>query len=131
MIGEEFKVVAYPLKAVDADHNVPSPVGELVEAAAEIVGDGPAWAHIRLHAPASLRPASQTLAAGCCLAQDHLHVPHLRKHPRLAPDPRLHRVPKTPFWCRNAILLMLFSAVPALLYKYFKCHRRPDLQPRF
>lgn len=42
MIGEEFKVVAYPLKAVDADHNVPSPVAELVEAAAEVVGDGPA-----------------------------------------------------------------------------------------
>jgi hypothetical protein len=25
----------------------------------------------------------------------------------------------------------LFSAVLALLYKYFKCHSRPDLQPRF
>lgn len=34
-------------------------------------------------------------------------------------------------WWRNAILLMLFSAIPALIYKYIKCHRRPDLQPRF
>lgn len=38
---------------------------------------------------------------------------------------------KTATWWRNAILLMLFSAIPALIYKYVKCHRRPDLQPRF
>jgi hypothetical protein len=38
---------------------------------------------------------------------------------------------RTADWWRNAILLMLFSAIPALVYKYVKCRRRPDLQPRF
>lgn len=34
-------------------------------------------------------------------------------------------------WWRNALLLMLFSAVPPLYFKYIKCRRRPDLQPKF
>ena len=38
---------------------------------------------------------------------------------------------RTADWWRNAILLMLFSALPPLIYKYIKCRRRPDLQPRF
>jgi hypothetical protein len=38
---------------------------------------------------------------------------------------------RTADWWRNAILLMLFSALPPLVYKYIKCRRRPDLQPRF
>lgn len=38
---------------------------------------------------------------------------------------------RTADWWRNAILLMLFSAIPPLVYKYVKCRRRPDLQPRF
>jgi len=29
------------------------------------------------------------------------------------------------------LLLMLFSAIPALLYKYVSCRRRPDMAPRF
>ncbi|PGH27508.1 hypothetical protein AJ80_00749 [Polytolypa hystricis UAMH7299] len=37
----------------------------------------------------------------------------------------------TATWWRNAILLMLFSAIPPLIYKYIRCRRRPDLQPRF
>lgn len=38
---------------------------------------------------------------------------------------------KTGTWWRNAVLLMLFSAIPPLIYKYIKCRRRPDLAPRF
>jgi len=37
----------------------------------------------------------------------------------------------TATWWRNAILLMLFSAVPPLYYNYWSCRRRPDMQTRF
>ena len=45
--------------------------------------------------------------------------------------PTIVALGRTATWWRNALLLMLFSSIPALIYKYIKCRRRPDLQPRF
>jgi hypothetical protein len=55
----------------------------------------------------------------CTIAIDWLRIP------------TIVALGRTADWWRNALLLMLFSAIPALLYKYIKCRRRPDLQPRF
>jgi hypothetical protein len=38
---------------------------------------------------------------------------------------------RTATWWRNALLLMLFSAIPALWYNYITCRRRPDMKTRF
>lgn len=45
--------------------------------------------------------------------------------------PTIVALGRTATWWRNAILLMLFCAIPPLIYKYIKCRRRPDLEPRF
>jgi hypothetical protein len=45
--------------------------------------------------------------------------------------PTIIALGRTATWWRNAILLMLFSALPPMLYNYWKCRRRPDMKVRF
>jgi hypothetical protein len=45
--------------------------------------------------------------------------------------PTIIALGRTATWWRNAILLMLFSALPPLVYNYWKCRRRPDMKTRF
>ncbi|RDI77741.1 hypothetical protein Vi05172_g12269 [Venturia inaequalis] len=45
--------------------------------------------------------------------------------------PTIIALGRTATWWRNAILLMLFSAVPPLIYNFWKCRRRPDMKVRF
>ncbi|KAJ4402841.1 hypothetical protein N0V91_006913 [Didymella pomorum] len=45
--------------------------------------------------------------------------------------PTIIALGRTATWWRNAILLMLFSVVPPMIYNYWKCGRRPDMKVRF
>jgi hypothetical protein len=45
--------------------------------------------------------------------------------------PTIIALGRTATWWRNAILLMLFSALPPMVYNYWKCRRRPDMKTRF
>jgi hypothetical protein len=45
--------------------------------------------------------------------------------------PTIIALGRTATWWRNALLLMLFSAFPPLVYNYWKCRRRPDMKTRF
>ncbi|TID12913.1 glycosyltransferase family 2 protein [Venturia nashicola] len=45
--------------------------------------------------------------------------------------PTIIALGRTATWWRNALLLMLFSAVPPLIYNYWKCRRCPDIKVRF
>ncbi|KAF2396507.1 hypothetical protein EJ06DRAFT_559647 [Trichodelitschia bisporula] len=55
----------------------------------------------------------------CCIAIDWLRIP------------TIIALGRTATWWRNAVLLMLFSAIPPLYYSYVSCRRRPDMKPRF
>ncbi|KAF3034605.1 hypothetical protein E8E12_004813 [Didymella heteroderae] len=45
--------------------------------------------------------------------------------------PTIIALGRTATWWRNAILLMLFSVIPPMIYNYWKCRRRPDMKVRF
>lgn len=55
----------------------------------------------------------------CCILIDWLRIPTIVALGRSAE------------WWRNAILLMLFSTIPPLLYNYWKCRRRRDMRAPF
>lgn len=55
----------------------------------------------------------------CCILIDWLRIP------------TIVALGRTGEWWRNAILLMLFSAIPPMAYNYWKCRRRRDMRAPF
>lgn len=55
----------------------------------------------------------------CCIAIDWLRIP------------TIVALGRTATWWRNALLLMLFSSFPPMLYNYWKCRRRRDMRAPF